>query len=178
MKFILVITFFLLIQVPTLLGQVKDEIKKDTISNVESYKTPEQVDADLTMITPPEGFISSDQFHGYIHPSLGSAILMMMIKNTSYLILKQGMTDDFFNENQLTKLSEENLITADGTKGIIYKCSFNTQDNDFIRYIVYAGDLNQTLWINVTYPKMIEELMDPAIMSSFQSITLHPSPSK
>lgn len=178
MKLILILSFSLLLQTPNLLGQVNDTINKDTISNPESYPIPETIDADLKMITPPEGFVSSDQFLGYIHPNLGSAILMMMIENTSYLILKQGMTPDFFEENQLIKLSEENLTTADGTKGVIYKCSFHTQETDFIRYIVYAGDLNKTLWLNITYPKMIEELMGPEIVKSFQSVTINPSPSK
>lgn len=140
-------------------------------SSANARVEPKAVLVDVSIMTPPEGFEVSDKFNGFISPKMGTAILLSQINGVSFVILKQAMTDTFFVQNNLTKLEVSNLITESGLKGVIYKCSFHTQNTDFIRYIVYAGDLTRTLWINATYPKIVEELMEPALMKSFK--TLH-----
>ena len=39
--------------------------------------------------------------------------------------------------------------------------------------MVYVGDLNQTLWLAVTYPKMGEELVEGEILKCIQTINLN-----
>lgn len=148
------------------------QAQDDSVSTEALYKEPESYPVNLSVLTPPEGFVVSDQFNGYIHYQAGAAIIMTLVKNVSYLHVAKGMTDDFYRENQLTKLNERAIVTDNGTKGIIYKFSFRLQETDFIRYMVYAGGLNETLWLSITYPKMVDELMEPEIIKSIQTINL------
>lgn len=152
--------------------------QSDSTSSSILYKEPESFPANLSLLTPPEGFVVSDQFNGYIHYQVGAAIIMTLIKNISYLQLSGGMTEDFYKENQLTKLSESPVLTKNGTKGIMYKFYFNLQNTDFIRYMVYVGDLNQTLWLNITYPKLVDELMEPELLKSIQTINFNTTDEK
>lgn len=137
-----------------------------------SYPEPEVIPAQLSFLTPPDGFVPATDFEGYINVNMGSAILMSVIDNIPYSILKVSMTDTFFVENQLIKIAETPLSISDEIQGVVYKCEFNTQGHDFIRLIVYAGNLTQTLWLNITYPKIVDEQLSPAMMRSFNSINL------
>lgn len=126
------------------------------------------------MITAPAGFEVSKSFNGYIHFQNGCAIYMTMIENANYLRLNEGMTEDFYTKNKLTKISETEFVSDNGVKGIYYKCKFTLDEMDFTRYIVYAGDLNNTLWLNVTYPVLVEGLMEDEILKTIQTINLNP----
>lgn len=138
------------------------------------YAEPESFPASLKMITPPAGFEVTDRFNGYIHFKTGSAIIMTLIKDATYLTISKGMTEEFFQQNKLTLISERKVLTDNGTKGVDYKFSFVIQETDFIRHMVYVGDLNQTLWLAVTYPKMGEELVEGEILRCIQTINLNP----
>ena len=137
------------------------------------YVEPESFPASLGMIIPPDGFEVTDRFNGYIHYKTGSAIIMTLIKDATYLTISKGMTEEFFRQNKLTLISERKVLTDNGTKGVDYKFSFVLQDIDFIRHMVYVGDLNQTLWLAVTYPKMGEELVEGEILKCIQTINLN-----
>ena len=145
--------------------------------NADSTKVivPKQVQADIKMITPPEGFVVSDRFNGYIHYQAGAAIIMSMLENTNFINIEKGMTDDFFRLNQLVLIEKRNFESNNGNKGLIYKSTFVLNGKDFVRYFVYAGDLNRTLWLAITYPKAAEILVDSEILKSIQSINLKPS---
>ena len=139
------------------------------------YVEPEVVQAELSMLTPPEGFVVSESFNGYIHYQASSAIIMTLVKDASYLNIAKGMTEEFFEKNKLTKISDSKVETDNGTKGISYKFSFELSGQEFIRYMVYVGDLNQTLWLNITYPKHVEELVEGEILRSIQTVNLKPN---
>lgn len=142
------------------------------IDSTQIYAEPEVVSAQLSFYTPPEGFVPSTDFEGYINVNIGGAVLMYVIDNIPYSILKASMTDEFYVENKLERISESPLKISDNIQGIVYKCSFETQGHNFIRMIVYAGDLTKTLWLNVTYPEIMDEQLYAAMMRSFQSINL------
>lgn len=153
-----------------LCAQADSLVQKEELKYVEPTSSP----ASLKMITPPEGFEPTDRFNGYIHYKTGSAIIMTLIEDATYLGLAKGMTPEFFEQNKLTLISERKVLTDNGTKGVDYKFSFVLQDIDFIRHMVYVGDLNQTLWLAVTYPKMGEELVEGEILKCIQTINLNP----
>lgn len=137
-----------------------------------AYKEPEALAASLSMFTPPEGFVPSEQFNGYIHYKIGAAIIMTLITETSYPLIAKGMTQEFFDENKLHYINESEVLTDNGTKGIKYKFSFTLEKHEYIRYMIYVGDLNQTLWLNITYPKLVDDLLEDELMKSIQGISL------
>lgn len=150
--------------------------QNDSISHEEQvqYVEPASSPASLSMITPPDGFEATDRFNGFIHYKTGSAIIMTLIKDATYLNIAKGMTEEFFQQNKLTLISERKVVTNNGTKGVDFKFSFVIQDIDFIRHMVYVGDLNQTLWLAITYPKMGEELVEDEVLKCIQTINLNP----
>lgn len=138
------------------------------------YVQPSTEKADLNMIIPPSGFVVSDAFNGYLNISISTAIIMTQINNATYLQICDGMTNDFYDSNQLTYISDTSFVSDNGVKGHYYKLSFELDGNELIRYMVYAGDFEKTLWLNITFPKLLEELVEEEIIKSIQSITLNP----
>lgn len=163
--FLLLIAPITLAQSDTLQGGQSDSLK---------VVVPEQKSADLNLITPPEGFEVTDKFNGYLHLQASTAIIMTMIENANYINLERGMTEEFFAEKHMTLLKKEEFTSDYGFPGLIYKCSFVLQEMDFIRYFVYAGDLNRTLWLNITYPVKMEGLVEGEVMKAIRSINLNP----
>ncbi|HLP14554.1 MAG TPA: hypothetical protein VK177_21665 [Flavobacteriales bacterium] len=144
--------------------------KQDSIKVV----VPKQGLANLKMLTPPEGFVVADKFNGYIHYQASAAIIMTMLENVSFIDIDKGMTNEFFQKNQLVFIEKKDMVSASGTKGLIYKFSFVLSGKEFIRYFVYAGDLNKTLWLAITYPRQYDALLDANILQCTQTITLNP----
>jgi hypothetical protein len=124
------------------------------------------------LITPPEGFEPTDLFNGYMHSQASSGIIMTMIENANYIKLSEGMTEEFFRKNDLEFISKKDFVSDNGINGVQYKFSFVTSEIPFIRYMVYAGDLNNTLWLNITYPAKLEGLVEGEILNAIQSIKL------
>jgi hypothetical protein len=85
------------------------------------------------------------------------------------------MNGDFYNKNQFKYLSSQDIRTQSGFLGKCYKLSFTLEDNNFIRYIAYISDMNNTLWINVTYPKIVESLVEKEILKSINNVNLNHS---
>lgn len=148
------------------MGQVDSDSMKVVV--------PETVQAELTMIEPPATFKPSDAFNGYMSIENSSAIIMTKIKNANYLKIAEGMNDEFFAKNKLNFISKDSFVSEHGVKGITYKFWFELEGNRYTRYMVYAGDLSTTLWLNITYPEMLQELVEMEILKSIKTINLNP----
>lgn len=166
------VAIFILFTSNSLIGQTEGSGQVD--DTTARYVEPSSGPANVNMITPPATFEVSDAFNGYLSMTLGSAIIMVQIDNVTYLQVCDGMTDEFYQKNQLTYISDAAFVSDNGIKGRYYKLSFQIDGQDLIRYSVYAGDLEKTLWLNITYPKMIEEIIEDEILKTVQSITLNP----
>lgn len=163
----LIIFILLNIQGNLMFAQNDPEVK-DTFKVI----VPSQSVADLGLITPPPGFQESAAFNGYISYQTSSAIIMTMIENAVYLKISEGMTEDFYAQNGLTFIAEKDIETDSGVNGKYFKLSFDLKGEQFIRYMVYLGDLERTLWLNITYPLQMETLVEPEIIKSIKSAKL------
>ena len=139
------------------------------------YTVPQTENADLKLIVPPLGFEVSTLFNGYIYLQGSSSIVMTLIDDVNYLKICEGMTEEFYKTNQLTYISDSRFTSVKGVKGRMYKFSFKIENDLFIRYMVYAGNLKRTLWLNITYPLKFEELIEGEIIKSINSINLKPT---
>lgn len=146
------------------------QINQDSLKVV----VPKEVIADLNMIEPPATFNPSDAFNGYLSIENSSAIILTQINNSNYLKIAEGMNDEFYAKNKLNFISKDSFVSDNGVKGVIFKLWFELKGDKYIRYMVYAGDLSTTLWLNITYPQMLEELVEMEILKSIQTITLNP----
>lgn len=134
----------------------------------------QQNKADLNLITPPQGFTTTDLFNGYIHKASSTTMVMTMLEGVNYLKICEGMNESYFQEQKLTLVSETKFQSTKGVKGRYYKFTFDLNGKQFIRYVVYAGDLNNTLWLHITFPAAQAELVEPLILESIQTIRIKP----
>ena len=137
------------------------------------YVTPVASEANVAMLSAPEGFEVAKNFNGYMHAGASSAIIMTMISDVNYIKISEAMTDEYFAANKFTLIHESKIKSENGINGIQYKLAFQIGEQDFIRYMVYSGDLNKTLWLNITYPKMQEELVEAEILKAINSINFN-----
>ncbi len=146
-------------------------IKEDSAK----YIVPQSENADLKLIVPPSGFEVSTLFNGYIYLQGSSSIIMTLIEDVNYMKICEGMTDEFYKRNKLTYISDSKFTSVAGVKGRMYKFSFQIENDQYIRYMVYAGDLKRTLWLNITYPIKFEELIEGEMIKSINSINFKPT---
>lgn len=134
------------------------------------YVVPSQENVDISIMTPPEGFKVSPAFNGYIDINNGSGIIISLLTNINFLKLDEGMNDEYFSKNKLKLVEKNRIVTDENVKGIQYKLSFTLKEVEFVRELIYLGNLKSTLWLNITYPKMVEELMADEILKSIKSV--------
>ena len=147
-----------------------DTTQAETVANDNvQYITPKLSEPNIKCVTAPEGFVVSKAFNGYIHYQTSSTILIQYVEKATYLQLAEGMDEAFFSRNKLNLVSKTPFETEDGVSGIIFSCTFTLKEAEFVRDIVYLGDLNNTLWLNITYPVMVESMVKELLMSSIMS---------
>ena len=162
--------FGALIMICPAFGQT-DTTQTETVANDNvQYVAPKLSQANIKCLTPPEGFVVSEAFNGYIHFQTSSTILIQYIENANYVQLSESMNDAFFQRNNLKFVSKVPFVTADSVQGIIFTSTFQLEETEFVRYIVYLGDLNNTLWLNITYPVMIEGMVKNVLEESIKSV--------
>jgi hypothetical protein len=135
-----------------------------------SYPEPIQCAADLRLIAVPEGFVSSTSFNGYIHLNSATSIVMTSVEHVNFLRLCAGMTPEFFSMNGLTLVEEKEFTSDYNVSGRYYKAHFIIDKLPHVRYMIFSGDINNTLWLNITYPQMFEPLIEKEISGIIQSI--------
>jgi hypothetical protein len=139
-------------------------------NNQTEYPTPVQCAADLRLISVPEGFTESTSFNGYLHLNSATSIVMTSIENINFIRLCGGMTPEFFAANGLTLVEEKDFTSNNNVSGRYYKSNFVLNEMPHVRYIVFSGDLNRTLWLNITYPQMFGPLIEKEITGIINSI--------
>ena len=135
---------------------------------------PSSQEANIRCIVPPAGFEVSTAFNGYLSMPNSAAIIMMQINNANYLKIAEGMTEEWCAANNLKLLSSSTLESDYGVKGRIFKLSFMLEGDEWLRYMVFAGDLEKTLWLNITYPHKLEELIEGEVLKSLKTVNLNP----
>lgn len=150
-------TFFLVIQ---------SFAQNTTPVNIE----PTQCEAPLELIQVPEGFEATKAFNGYLHLQTATSIVMTEVKNVNYLRLCSGMTPEYFSGNGLTLVKEGEFTSDYQVSGKYYKSKFVLNELPHIRYMVFSGDLNHTLWLSITYPELFEAVIEKELPGIFQSI--------
>ena len=135
---------------------------------------PTTEDAPINCIVPPAGFNVSDAFNGYISMPNSSAIIMMQINNANYLKIAEGMNEEYCRENNFQFISSTDITSDHGVKGKMFKLGFMLEGDEWVRYMIFAGDLQKTIWLNVTYPRKLEELIEGEILKCVKTINLNP----
>lgn len=135
------------------------------------YVVPTSKNADLNLYIPPKSFEKATAFNGYHHLQTQTTVVMTMIEGANYLNLKTGMTDQYFADNKLVKVSEQAITTTSGLGGIVYAATFMLNNRQMTRHIVFIGDLNNSLWLSTTFPTEFLPLIEKDLINSYSSVT-------
>ncbi|MDX2362574.1 MAG: hypothetical protein QNK23_17330 [Crocinitomicaceae bacterium] len=111
---------------------------------------------ELGLIVPPVGFDSSVYFHGYLSFLKRAAIIMYEIDDLDPQTVMSAATDEYFIKNNMTFLAKKEFVSVHGTVGFYMKSSYEDKGTKYIRYMVYAGNNNSTLILDIVHPADVE----------------------
>jgi len=137
-----------------------------------SQKMPATKNANINVITPPIGFDTTSAFNGYLSIQNSAAIMMLQLDNSNYIRIAEAIDQDYMDRNKLILKSKEDIVTRSGSKGKGLTFSFELNGNTFIRKMVFIGNTKKTLWLNITYPMDLEELLSGPINSSIATANI------
>ena len=137
-----------------------------------SQKMPSTKDANINAIIPPLGFDTTSAFNGYLSIQNSAAIMMLQLENSNYIRISDAINEDYIARNKLTLRTREDIKTNSGDKGKELTFTFELNGTTFIRKMVFIGDTKNTLWLNITYPMDLEELLNDPITRSISSANL------
>ena len=137
-----------------------------------SQKMPTTKNANINVITPPIGFDTTSAFNGYLSIQNSAAIMMLQLDNSNYIRIAEAIDQDYMDRNKLILKSKEDIVTRSGSKGKGLTFSFELNGNTFIRKMVFIGNTKKTLWLNITYPMDLEELLSGPINSSIATANI------
>ena len=137
-----------------------------------SQKMPATKNANINVITPPIGFDTTSAFNGYLSIQNSAALMMLQLDNSNYIRIAEAIDQDYMDRNKLILKSKEDFVTRSGSKGKGLTFSFELNGNTFIRKMVFIGNTKKTLWLNITYPMDLEELLSGPINSSIATANI------
>jgi|TARA_B110000305_G_scaffold242168_1_gene320685 hypothetical protein len=135
-------------------------------------KTPTTKNANIYAIDAPEGFDTTSSFNGYLSIQNSAAIIMLQLENSNYIRIFKAIDQSYLDRNKLRLIEKGDLKTRSGDKGKFLTLSFDLNGDVFIRKMVFIGDTKNTLWLNITYPKDLEELLEQPIEQSIKTANL------
>lgn len=114
----------------------------------------------------PEHFLVSKEIPGLIHPGTSTTVQVQEIVGTSYVMIQQAMTPEHFESQGVTLISSSPVKMVDGKSGILYLVEFTVSGFNYERLMLFAGDYNNTIWINANYPTSAKELLQDLLTKS------------
>ena len=97
---------------------------------------------------------------------------MLQLENSNYIRISDAINEDYIARNKLILKTREDIKTNSGDKGKELTFTFELNGTTFIRKMVFIGDTKNTLWLNITYPMDLEELLYDPINRSISSANL------
>lgn len=167
MKYLISLTFVLI----SLLGFGQLEVNSSGLNSNYSDGTPVLIPGTNIMMTPPEHFLVSESIPGLIHPGSSTTVQVQEVVGTSYVMIKQAMTPEHFESQNVTLISEEDIKMSNGMGGVLYLVEFTVKGYQYERLMLFAGDYNNTIWINANYPKSTKALLYDLLVESL--LTAH-----
>ncbi len=162
MKYFISLTFVLF----TLLGFGQLEVNQSGINTSYTEGEPVIIPGTNILMTPPEHFLVSESIPGLIHPGSSTTVQVQEIIGTSYIMIQQAMTPEHFETQNVNLISEEEVKLKNGMNGVLYLVGFTVKGYDYERLMLFAGDYNNTIWINANYPKSAKSLLHDILVES------------
>tara|TARA_B100000963_G_C22612289_1_gene665471 strand:+ start:673 stop:1176 length:504 start_codon:yes stop_codon:yes gene_type:complete len=137
-----------------------------------AQKMPDTKNANINAIRPPIGFDTTSAFNGYLSMQNSAAIMMLQLENSNYIRIVEAIDQDYMDRNKLRLQQKEDIRTNSGSKGKGLTFTFELNGDTFIRKMIFIGNTKKTLWLNITYPKDLEDLLTGPINESIATANI------
>jgi len=117
-------------------------------------------------IVPPEHFMFSAELQGFIHAGTSSTMQVSEIIGTSYIMVAKSLTPEYIQSQSFRFIEKRDITTNDGHDGCMFILGFTNKGVDYERLMFFAGDYNNTIWVNVSYPAVSRELLFDTFQNS------------
>lgn len=128
-------------------------------------------------ISPPKYFKPVENIHGFIHIPTMSSMTCTEIKGYHYTQLTEQLTSEYIASQNATLNSTEDIILDNQQPARLFYISFTIpakdslhKDTPFERLMLFTGDMENTIWINVTYPQAVKRFVHNIILKSLKTV--------
>ncbi len=131
-------------------------------------------------ISPPKNFKPVESIRGIIHLATTTSITCTEIKGYNYTQVTGQITPEYIAGQNAVLNSTEEVTTDNGIPGKLFTISFtipakdSTQkDTPFERLMLFTGDMDNTVWLNATYPQSVKRFVYKIVRRSLLSVKLN-----
>ena len=165
-----ILSLFMLFLVNFSIGQELDSLNVTKDSTYNSSNVTSVLDPELDLIVAPTDFDVSPYFHGYVNLRKRSAIVMREVENFgAEEVMMAADNENFYTKEGLTLLAKKEFVSQHGTKGAYLLLSFlDKKGVKFTRYMVYAGNNENTLVLDIVHP--VEFELEADVLKCLNSI--------
>jgi hypothetical protein len=139
---------------------------KTTTEFVYNADDLQQIPGTNIKMQPPEYFLVSEAIPGLVHPGSSTTVQVQEIIGTSWIMIEQAMTEEHFDSQGVKLISSDLIEMTNGKSGIMYLVEFTVNGFEYERLMIFAGDYNNTIWINANYPKSSKRLLQDILINS------------
>lgn len=131
-------------------------------------------------ISPPKNFKPVDNIRGLIHLATTTSITCTEIKGYHYTQIIEQLTPEYIASQNAILNETEEVITDNGMPAKLFTISFTVpakdstqKDTPFERVMLFTGDMENTIWLNATYPQSVKRFVSKIVRKSLLSVKLN-----
>ncbi|MCX7861710.1 MAG: hypothetical protein N2449_01800 [Bacteroidales bacterium] len=127
-------------------------------------------------IAPPYSYKYSERINGFIHLATTTSITCTEIKGFHFTRVVENITNEKIAKQNATIKSIEDVQTTAGFPAKMVTISFSLPSKEagkeipFERLMLFTGDLNNTVWVNATYPEAVKPFVYEMVRKSLLSV--------
>jgi len=129
------------------------------------------------LISPPKNFKPVDNIRGFIHLATTTSITCTEIKGYHYTQLCEQLTSEYIASQNAVLNETEDVVLDNGSQGKLFTISFTIpakdslhKDTPFERVMLFTGDMENTIWLNATYPQSVKRFVSKIVRKSLLSV--------
>lgn len=156
---------------------------KENFKDSDSYQIlqkPILIPQTHVWISPPKNFKTVENIRGLIHLATTTSITCTEIKGYHYTQIIAQLTPEYIASQNAILNETEEVTTDNGMSGKLFTISFtipakdSTQkDTPFERVMLFTGDMENTIWLNATYPQSVKRFVAKIVRKSLLSVKLN-----
>ena len=137
------------------------------------YSLMEERKIDLTLLSPPDGFVQFEGFSGFAQPSTKSYIAITPINGKAIFSGELEIDSALYHtEEGMQLVLREKRTSLEGKQMFLFKMVFTTDGNKFHQYSVFLGDEKKSVWIILNYPLENESKVEAPVLEFIEQLKL------